>query len=274
MKIVTAIQARTSSTRLPYKVMLPLCGEPLLFRMIERVRRASFAGTIVVATTTLVEDDIIEKLCLKKGIQCFRGDPSDLLDRHYQLALDYRADAIVKIPSDCPLIDPRVIDNVIRYYLKNFFNFDYVSNLHPATYPDGNDVEVMSFESLETAWKRASRDFEREHTTPYIWENPIKFRIGNVTWPTGMDLASTHRWTIDYEEDYLFICEVFNHLFYENPEFTLEDILSLINENPELSRLNERYAGCYWYENHLDELTTIDIGKYKSRKYEAGNYSG
>jgi len=269
MKIVTAIQARTSSTRLPYKVLLPLSGEPLLFRMIERVKRSSLAGTVVVATSLMPDDNIIENLCIRKGINCFRGSQTDLLDRHYKLAVEFNADAVVKIPSDCPLIDPDVIDQVIGYYLKHHPDFDFVSNLHPATYPDGNDVEIFSIEALKTAWENAERDFEREHTTPYIWENPLKFKIGNVVWPTGLDLSTTYRWTIDYEEDYMFICEVYKNLFPDNPLFGLNDILSLIDRNPEIQEINRRYAGHYWYDNHLDELNTIDDYKYKTLKNEA-----
>jgi len=258
MKIVTAIQARTSSKRLPNKVLLPLCGEPLLIRMVERINRASLHGTTVVATSAMQEDDIIEQLCNKYGFHCYRGSLNDLLDRHYQVACEYQADALVKIPSDCPLIDPLVIDQVIGYFLQNYPAFDFVSNLHPASYPDGNDVEIMSFGALKTAWSAAKRDFEREHTTPFIWENPSMFNIGNVTWPTGCDFSTSYRFTIDYKEDYHFILEVYNNLFPLKPRFGLDDILSLIKRNPRIAELNKRYAGRYWYENHLEELKTIN----------------
>ena len=169
-KIVTVIQARSGSSRLPGKVSKEILGKTLLVRMIERIQVASLTGTIVVATTLDAEDDSIENICKENSILCYRGSSLDLLDRHYHVAKLFDADAVVKIPSDCPLIDPQVIDKVLQYYLDH--NFDFVSNLHPATYPDGNDVEVMSFKTLETAWKEAQKDFEREHTTPYIWEHP------------------------------------------------------------------------------------------------------
>ena len=153
--------------------------------MVERVQKSSLAGTIVIATTTESSDDIIEKLCVKEGLNCYRGSQNDLLDRHYQAAKFYNADAVVKIPSDCPLIDPVVIDKVLQYYLEN--DFAFVSNLHPATYPDGNDVEIMSMAAMTKAWQEATRPMEREHTTPYIWENPNLFTIGNVAWETGLD---------------------------------------------------------------------------------------
>jgi spore coat polysaccharide biosynthesis protein SpsF len=265
MKIVTIVQARMSSTRLPGKVMLPILGKPLLIRMLERVQTAKFIGQLVVATSTNLDDDEIEKLCTNENIICYRGHLTDLLDRHYQVAKLYNADAIVKIPSDCPLIDPSVIDRVIDHYVKSD-KFDLVSNLHPATYPDGNDVEILSFAALECAWKDAVKDYEREHTTPFIWEHDEHFAIGNVIWETGLDYSSTHRWTIDFPEDYEFIRKVYVELYPENPAFDLNDILNLLKRKPEIAEINQQYLGRYWYENHLDELTHIDEFKNKVKK--------
>ena len=258
MKILTVIQTRMSSSRLPGKVILPLAGKPLLVRMVERVRNARLAGTVLVATTTEARDREIEKLCAAEHIPCYKGHPIDLLDRHYQAALHYQADVILKIPSDCPLIDPKAIDRVVSFYQKYKDKYDYVSNLHPASYPDGNDVELMTFQTLESAWKHASKQFEREHTTSYIWENPLLFRIGNVLWETGRDFSKTHRWTIDYPEDYRFINEVYNELYLENPRFDLHDILSLMEVRPDILALNSKYAGEYWYRDYLDELKTVN----------------
>jgi spore coat polysaccharide biosynthesis protein SpsF len=223
--------------------------------MIERVQRAKLAGTIVVATTTESSDDIIEELCQKEGVLCYRGSKEDLLDRHYQAAKLFGADAVVKIPSDCPLIDPVVIDKVLQYYLDE--DYDFVSNLHPATYPDGNDVEIMSMNAIEKAWQNAARTLEREHTTPYIWENPELFTIGEVKWETGLDYSMSHRWTIDYPEDFTFIKTVYEHLYPVNPAFRLQDILDLTREKPDIYEINHKYAGVNWYRNHLDELKTI-----------------
>lgn len=257
IKIVTIIQARTGSTRLPDKIFMPLAGKPLLLRMIQRVQNSNLAGQIVVATTTEREDDKVEEFCRLNKLSIYRGHPTDLLDRHFKAAIEYNADAVVKIPSDCPLIDPNIIDRVIEYYLNNIAKYDYVSNLHPATYPDGNDVEIFSMPSLKAAWENAARDLEREHTTPYFWENPDKFRIGNVEWETGLDYSMSHRFTIDYMEDYLFIKTVYDELYDSNPKFSLSDILELLERKPEIKRLNEKYTGVNWYRNHLNELKTI-----------------
>jgi spore coat polysaccharide biosynthesis protein SpsF len=255
MQIVTVIQARSGSTRLPGKVMMPILDSPLLLHMIARVRAAKLVGTVVVATTTDLSDDPIEVLCTTHDIPCYRGSRDDLLDRHYQAGLAYGADTVIKIPSDCPLIDPAVIDRVIQYYLDR--DDDYVSNLHPASYPDGNDVEVMRMTALHRAWQEASLPMEREHCTPYIWEHPELFRIGAVIWETGLDYAMSHRWTIDYPEDYAFVKTVYEYLYPTNPHFSLQDVIRLTDSHPEIFALNSQYAGVNWYRNHLDELKTI-----------------
>ncbi|MGE5498899.1 MAG: cytidylyltransferase domain-containing protein [Syntrophothermus sp.] len=250
LKILTVIQARTSSTRFPGKIMLPMGKSNILFSMIERIRNAGLAGKIVVATTTNRDDDIIAGQCLKHKVAVFRGHPFDLLDRHYRAAEKYKADAVVRIPSDSPLIDPKIIDRVIQYYLENP-QYDYVSNLHPATYPEGNPVEIMSFAALRTAWMEAARTFERENTTPYIWQNPQKFMIGNVLWETGLDYSTSHRWTLDYPEDFRFISAVFNQLDGKNKIFSLGDILELLRLKPELKTINQKYAGTFSYNEQF-----------------------
>lgn len=263
MNIVTIVQARTTSSRLPGKVLMKIFDITVLELMMERLMRSRLAGTIVVATTTDAEDDSIEAICRQKEYFCFRGDKNDLLDRHYQAAKKYNADVVLKIPSDCPLIDAQVIDKVIHYFLDNQDKFDYVSNLHPATYPDGNDVEVMTMQALEKTWKEAKKDFEREHTTPFIWENPQLFRIGNVSWESGLDYSMTHRFTLDYEEDYDFIKKIYEELYPLKQDFTLEDILSLLKSRHDIFVINQKYAGVNWYRNHLNELKTIHSGQTK-----------
>jgi len=231
--------------------------------MYERVSNSELAGTIIIATTSDKSDDIVEELCRSCNINCFRGHPANLLDRHFQAAKLYNADAVVKIPSDCPLIDSNVIDKVLQYYIDNKDKYDFVSNLHPATYPDGNDVEIMSFDTLKNAWLNSKLELELEHTTPYIWENPDKFRIGNVYWETGLDYSMNHRFTIDYEKDYNFIKQVYDELYPVNNKFTLHEILDLLQRKPEIKKINEVYCGVNWYRNHLNELKTIKTNQTK-----------
>jgi len=245
------------SIRLPGKTMLTLAGKPLIVRMYERVAKSNYAGKIIVVITKEQEDDELLKICKQNNIEIFRGSTNDLLDRHYQCAKIFDADVVLKIPSDCPLIDPEIIDKVILYYINNRDKYDFVSNLHPPSYPDGNDVEVISFKVLENAWINAKKDFEREHTTPYIWENPDKFRIGNVVWETGLDYSMTHRFTIDYKEDYEFIQRVYDELYHTNPGFGLNDILNLLERKPMIRKINQMYVGLNWYRNHIKDLKTI-----------------
>lgn len=264
MKVVSIVQARRGSSRLPDKILLPLYGRELLLRMLERVQLASASGTVVVATTKNEEDNLIAWLCQREGIPCFRGSETDLLERHYLAAKDFSADLVVKIPSDCPLIDPDVIDQVIRFFLDHRNQYDYVSNLHPASFPDGNDVEIMTFAALKKAFREATRTFEREHTTPYIWENPRLFRIGNLRWRSGLDYSMTHRWTIDYWEDYDFISTIYDRLYPVNPNFGIPEILYLLKGEPDLMQMNRKYAGVNWYHHHIHELRTIHPSQTRS----------
>jgi spore coat polysaccharide biosynthesis protein SpsF len=265
VKTVVVVQARMGSTRLPGKVMMPLAGAPLLARMLERLQAASTPSELVVATTGDTADDVIVDLCRASGTRVFRGHPTDLLERHYEAAREAGADVVVKIPSDCPLVDPAIIDRVIGTFLASPSEHDFVSNLHPATWPDGNDVEVMPMELLALAHAEAKRPHEREHTTPFLWDQPHRFRIGNVAWETGRDLSATHRFTIDYPEDYTLIRTIYEALYRpDRPVFSLREILSFLEAHPDILRINERYNGVIWYRHHLDELRTVSPGNIRS----------
>jgi spore coat polysaccharide biosynthesis protein SpsF len=255
--VVTIIQARTRSTRLPGKVLLPLGDGSVLDVMLCRVKAARLVGTIVVATTTNSDDDAIESIARRHDVACYRGHPTDLLDRHYRAALAHGATHVAKIPSDCPLIDPAVIDAVLAAYLARHGQLDYVSNLHPPTHPDGNDVEVMRFSALATAWHEATRPFEREHTTPYIWNRPDRFRMANVVWARSRDCSLSHRVVLDYPADYDVIRAVHMALAPEDPLYSIDDVVRFLDAHPRLMDLNAPHRGVYWYRDHLDELPAL-----------------
>jgi spore coat polysaccharide biosynthesis protein SpsF len=260
MTTAVVIQARTGSSRLPGKVLLPLAGAPLLQRMIERVRaaRPRRPFEVVVATTTDSSDDAIAALCRRDGVRCFRGHPRDLLDRHIGAARALGAETLVKIPSDCPLVDTDAIRLVLDAWDDAGGRLDYVSNLHPPTWPDGNDVEAMSTEALAIAWREAHAPHEREHTTPFLWDQPSRFRIGNVRWPDGRDLSASCRFAIDYPDDYRLIYAIYDALWAEErPIFTLRQMLAFLDGHPELAALNARYRGVNWYRHCLGQLRTI-----------------
>jgi spore coat polysaccharide biosynthesis protein SpsF len=268
--LVLAVQARTGSSRLPGKILMEACGKSLLELMLERLGCVRTLHRLLVITTTDASEDPVVELCERLDVDVFRGHPTDLLDRHYQGGLAFEADAIAKIPSDCPLIDPAVVDRVLACF--NEGGYDFVSNLHPASYPDGNDVEVIAMDALATAWREADLPMEREHTTPFIWERPKRFRLANVLWeegPAARDYAMTHRWTLDYPEDYQFIRRVFEELYPANPRFGLNDILELLDAKPEIAAINAAYAGVNWYRNHLSELKTVGAEQTRSVPLQA-----
>jgi spore coat polysaccharide biosynthesis protein SpsF len=166
---------------------------------------------------------------------------------------------VVKIPSDCPLIDPDTIDRVIGAFLAED-DVDYASNLHPPTWPDGFDVEVMTRGALETAWREATRPLDREHTTPFLWDNPERFTTLNVPWQTGLDYSQSHRLVLDYPEDYAVIRAVYDELWSAGRTFTLDDILTLLDARPALAAINAVHRGTSWIQNHLGELKTLAHG--------------
>jgi len=260
-RIVLFVQARMGSTRLPGKVLKTVLGKELLRWQVDRLRKAKTADEVVVITTTMPEDDPIAELCATHGIPVFRGSELDLLDRHYQAAKQFHADFVVKIPSDCPLSDPDLVDEVLNLWISNQDAYDYVSNYHPPTFPDGMDVEGCPFSVLETAWKEAKNPHEREHTFPFIWDQPERFRIGNVENPRG-NMFMTHRWTLDYPEDYEFLKRVLEGLA-EKPDFTMDDVLAFLAAHPDIAAINAKYNGVNWYRNVEGQLKTVDKSQYR-----------
>jgi spore coat polysaccharide biosynthesis protein SpsF len=246
------------SSRLPGKVLMDVAGAPLLVRMVERVRAARLLDQVVVATSHLDADRPLVELCQAAGIPVHAGHPTDCLDRHLTAARQFGGDVVVKIPSDCPLVDPRIIDKVMAVFRAEPDRYDFVSNLHPQSYPDGNDVEVMPLPMLELAHAEAKAPHEREHTTPFFWDQPERFRIGNVLWESGRDLSMSHRFTVDYREDLLFVQAVFEQLHRPGEVFSLDDILALLDRRPDIFALNAQFAGVNWYRHHLDQLRTVE----------------
>jgi spore coat polysaccharide biosynthesis protein SpsF len=264
VKIVAVVQARMGSTRLPGKVLLPAAGRPLLERMLDRVRAASSLDEVVVATTRAAADDSIRALAARADVRCVSGSADDLVDRHLQVARETGADAVVKIPSDCPLIDPAVIDEVVGFFRRNHPRYAFVSNLHPPTWPDGNDVEVMRVDVLAETWREARQPFQREHTTPFIWDQPERFTVANVA-AAGPDLWSAYRLTLDYVEDYQLIAAVFAGL--QRPEgapFSVAEIVAFLEAHPEIRALNEKHAGSTWTNQYRDQLRTLRPGRVRA----------
>jgi spore coat polysaccharide biosynthesis protein SpsF len=235
MNVVTIIQSRMGSTRLPGKVLLDLAGEPMLTRIVNRVQRAETVNSIVIATTPSQADESILHLCTLKNWHCFRGSENDVLDRYYQAAKKHHADVIVRITADCPLIEPTVIDQVVQSFLECQPEVDYASNiLSPRTFPRGLDTEVFSFAALEKTWQQAMGDPGwREHVTSYIYSHPDQFHLRRFT--SQVDYSHL-RWTVDTPEDLAFVRNVYE--YFRNDEFSWRDVLSLLELHPEWLEIN------------------------------------
>jgi spore coat polysaccharide biosynthesis protein SpsF len=221
-----------NSTRLPGKVLMDLGGETVLARVARRLRRATLIDEIVVATTNSAADHPIVRECQRLSVRVFRGEENDVLDRYYQAAQWISAEGIVRITSDCPLIDPEITDNTIRSFLE--CRPDYASNALQRTYPRGLDTEVMTWEALARAWREARLSYQRAHVTPYIYEHPDRFDIFPVK---GEADYSNYRWTVDTAEDLALVRAVYDRLG-NNDGFSWRDVLSLLEQEPDLVDLN------------------------------------
>ena len=231
-KTVAIIQARMGSTRLPGKVLKDLGGQTMLARVVGRLRAATLLDEVLVATTNLPDDDAIVAECRSCCVPVWRGAEQDVLDRYFQAAQFATADIVVRITSDCPLIDPDVTDKTIRAFVEH--NPDYASNTIVRTYPRGLDTEVMSVKALARAWREARKPYEREHVTPYLVEHPSEFVLLSVT---GDGDCSQHRWTVDTPQDYEFVRAVYDQLGAKT-QFSWRDVLDLLDRAPELLELN------------------------------------
>jgi len=238
MKIVIIVQARMGSTRLPNKVLKKINGIPMLIFQYLRLKEVKRANLICVATSIEEKDDIIVQLCLNNNIKYFRGSESNVLKRYFDAANNVNADLIVRVNSDCPLIDPFEIDKVIEKWLVNK-KVDYVSNILEETFPLGMHIEVFSKKILDTAYHEAKKDDEKEHVTPYIYRNPDKFKLLSVV---SKENLSHHRWTVDYEEDIEFVKSVAERLMPIKKIFQMKDIIELVDNEPNLKKINNMYT--------------------------------
>ncbi|SFL89552.1 spore coat polysaccharide biosynthesis protein SpsF [Paenibacillus sp. 1_12] len=233
MKIVAIIQARMGSTRLPGKIMLNLYGETVLSRVVKRVQMAKGIDSIVIATTLLPHDDILIDETLKLGALAYRGSEEDVLSRYFEAAVKYKADVIIRITSDCPLIEPELISEMLDFFHKH--PCDYLSNTIHRTYPRGLDVEVFTIDSLAEAMQNAGHIDQREHVTPYIYQNPNRYHIKQFI--NAIDY-SKHRWTLDTPEDWELIHSIYKNLYSNNESFGWLEVLRLFDGNSELFNIN------------------------------------
>jgi spore coat polysaccharide biosynthesis protein SpsF len=250
-KIVAIIQGRMSSSRLPGKILADIAGQPMLTRVFTRTSRARILDEVIFATTTDASDDPVAEYCDFSGIPCTRGNLFDVLDRYYQAASEAKADVVVRITADCPVIDPVLIDDVVEAVVSR--QLDFACNRLPPpfqrTYPIGLDVEVCTFAALEKAWKESTETFHREHVMPYLYEGVQLITenrsLQTGTSPRGFNIAllnhitdfGDYRWTVDTPEDLEFMRKVYSH-FDGHDEFTWKEVLDLVHDEPGLAEIN------------------------------------
>lgn len=233
--VVCISQARMGSTRLPGKVMLPILGRPMLEWHLLRLRYARQIDRIVVATTTEPQDDAIVELCGSLGIASFRGSESDVLSRYAGAAALSSAATVVRVTSDCPLIDAGLVDLAVAGYGAKRPGIDYL-RLAPEDFPRGLDTEVFSAKALAAADREAAEPAEREHVTPYIYRRPQRFRCDRLR---GSERLGDHRWCVDETADYQLVCRMIEALAPTAIDFTWQDCLALLALHPEWSELNQ-----------------------------------
>jgi len=235
-RTVAIIQARMASSRLPGKVLLNISGQPMLGWVVERTKRARLLDEVGVATTVNESDDPIVEFCQVRGYPVYRGSEFDVLDRYYQAARFFRAEVVVRITADCPLIDWNVIDHTVRQFFEQ--GVDFAANRLPPpwkrTYPIGLDTEVCTFAALERAWHEAKEPFEREHVMPYLYDQDGRFRVLVVHHDPDYGAL---RWTVDTPEDLEVIRRVFAY-FKGRDDFGWLEVLKLFEQHPELAEIN------------------------------------
>lgn len=255
MKTASIIQARTSSTRLPGKVLksLPFNSDvTVLEQVVKRLKKSSKVDEIVIATTLDSDDDDIVKIAEKESVKWFRGSKEDVLSRYYFAAKESKTDIVVRITSDCPCIDRDIVDRCITVHNKE--NSDYTTNCLKRTFPHGLDVEVFNFSALEEAYLNADNQYEREHVCPYIHTNHRnRFKLMNVC-ANEDEKGEDIRITVDTLEDYALLCAVYDYLYIDNEFFGAKEIVKLFNNKPWLKLINKKIIQKKIFGSLEDEL--------------------
>ena len=242
--LTAIIQARLGSTRFPGKILADICGKPLIWHVVERLRWSKSVVEIVLATTINKGDDDLFKWAQDNQIKVFRGSEDDVLARYYHAACEFSASEILRVTADDPFKDPDIIDNVYDLFQRNQLDFAY--NNKPPTFPEGLDTEIFSFSAIRKAFNESADPYEREHVTQYFYRHPELFRQNNYSF--SQDLSHL-RWTIDNPEDFQMVTEIYNSLYKDGEIFKFQDILKLIAVKPYLSEINKNVMRSAMYNN-------------------------
>jgi spore coat polysaccharide biosynthesis protein SpsF len=234
MKVVGIIQARLGSTRLPNKMLASILGQPMLGVLIKRLAPCRFLDEIVVATTDLPQDRTLELLSKECGVSCFRGSEDDCLDRFYYAAKQSDAGIVVRLTGDNPLVDASFVDQIVEQFLLESPPLDYLGPTVHRTYPIGLSAEVFSFAALLAAWQEDKDQKQREHVTPFIWQNPDRFRVKYYHHDRNL---GHWRWTVDTPADLAFVQKIFEH--FGHYRFSWRDVVEVLEKHPEWMMINQ-----------------------------------
>lgn len=227
MRVIAIVQARMGSSRLPGKVLKDICGKPMLWHIVSRIRKAEYVDDVVIACTLNKEDDRLEDFAASNNLGIYRGRVDDLVDRFYEAGKKFHADVVVRIWGDCPLVDPALIDKLLSEFIGG--GYDHGNNFNPRTYPEGMNFEIYSAGTLERIWSETDDPFYREYPFEYIYSNPQSFKAIYDT--NNTDLSDIHL-TVDYIQDFQLVTDIYQNLYSEQKTFHLGEILEYLKTHP------------------------------------------
>jgi spore coat polysaccharide biosynthesis protein SpsF len=255
MRTVAIIQARMGSNRLPGKVLLPLLGKPMLWHIVQRVRSVPSINEVIVAAPNDQANEVLRGFCADNKIVLFAGSENDVLDRYYQAAQQFKANPIIRITADCPLVDPQLIETLIKKYKSGGYDHIGVAagagaeSLGKGRFPDGLDAECFGFPALARAWRDATDPRDREHVTRYLWNNKQIFHVGELT--ADVDYPKL-RLTVDHPEDFQLVTKIYESLYSESRPFLLSDVMKFLKKNPGLVEVNRKWTEADNYRSVLE----------------------
>jgi len=257
MKFLLIFQIYPSLDDLSNIAYSHICGKPLSLLQYERLQQVKLIGDIAITVSSKIPEKKIQDIFADTDVDIIKNTDTTNLQRNIIAALKHDAEHIVLVSNDCPLIDPEIIDQAIEYYINNLSNYDYVSNMHPESYPAGNCVEVINTFALGVGTKWAKYEYEKQYSTPFIWDNPEEWRIGNIK--ADKDHAKKYRYFLDFPEDLEVVTKIYEHFYPRSVSFSYSEIISFLDDHPLINSINDKYKGINWYSKYFRQLKTITV---------------
>jgi spore coat polysaccharide biosynthesis protein SpsF len=257
MKFLLIFQISPSLDNLNNIAYYPICGKPLALLQFERLQQVKLVGDIAITVSSKIPEKKIQDIFADTDVDIVKNIDMNNLERNTTTAIKHEAEHIVLVTNECPLIDPEIIDQAIEYYIDNLSKYDYVSNMHPESYPAGNCVEVINTFALGIATKWAKYEYEKQFSTPFVWDNPENWRIGNIK--ADMDHSKRYRYFLDFPEDLEVVTKIYERFYPKSISFSYSDIISFLNDHPKINSLNDKHKGINWYSKYFRQLKTITI---------------